>query len=242
MNKFFVRQKLSIDDITHLSDVDSEYAINTLRINIGDVVEIETYEAIYLGIITDIQKKSVEVEIREEVKKKGIKDSVDITVAQSLISRNKFHFFLQKATEIGIDRVVPVESQYSTIKRHKAVKEYASWKKIIEDATEQSRTTNPLIIEKPVKLEDLNTNNISNRVCLCTENTEYISLQKYLKTINLKEPFLIAIGPEKGWSSKDINLFKSLDFTFVKLQGNILRTESVGLVVGSIIKYVKGEI
>lgn len=56
MNKFFVRQKLSIDDITHLSDVDSEYAINTLRINIGDVVEIETYEAIYLGIITDIQK------------------------------------------------------------------------------------------------------------------------------------------------------------------------------------------
>ena len=49
-------------------------------------------------------------------------------------------------------------------------------------------------------------------------------------------------GPEKGWDISDLEIFKELDFEFIKLKGNILRTETTGLVIGSIIKYLKGEI
>ena len=207
-----------------------------------DIVEIETYEAIYLGIVTDIGKNSVEVEIRELIKNKEKEDVFDITIIQSLTNKSKFNVFLEKAVEIGVDRIIPVESQYSLLNKNKANKEYGLWRKIVNDATEQSRNIKPTVIEKPVNLNSLGINNIENRICLATENVSSKRLNMYLEEIDIKKPFVIAIGPEKGWSSKDIEIFKKLDFKFVKLQGNILRTETAGLVIGSIIKYLKGEI
>jgi 16S rRNA (uracil1498-N3)-methyltransferase len=242
MNRFFIKHKLSEYDITHLSDTDSEYAIHTLDIKVEEIIEIETYEAIYFAIVTNIESNSVEVEIREEIMKKNRINSMDITIVQSLIGRNKFNFFLEKATELGVDRVIPIESQYSTIKKNKSIKSYGLWRKIISDSIKQSRNIKPLIIEKPIKIKDLQAQNVKNKICLATENVHTISLSKYLNNVNIKEPFVIAIGPEKGWSSKDIEILKNLDFKFIKLQGNILRTESVGLIISSIIKYLKGDI
>jgi len=58
----------------------------------------------------------------------------------------------------------------------------------------------------------------------------------------MSKNFTVAIGPEKGWSSSDIEVLKNLGFDFIKLRGNILRTETAGLVIVSIIKYLKKEI
>ncbi|HNW23384.1 MAG TPA: RsmE family RNA methyltransferase [Candidatus Dojkabacteria bacterium] len=242
MNRFFIKHKLSIDDVTHLSDSDSELVINNLKLNIEDFVEIETYEYIYLAVITDISKSSVEIQIVEEIRKKDSKDSIGLTIVQSLIGSNKFNYFLEKAIEIGVDKVIPIESKYSTVNRNKAMKELGLWRKIVKDATEQSRNISPTFIDKPIKLKDLMLIDTPNRICLSTENTDSISLEKYLEKIDITKPIVVAIGPEKGWSSSDIKIFRDLNFTFVKLKGNILRTESTGLVIGSIIKYLKGEI
>jgi len=242
MNRFFIKHKLSIDDVTHLSDSDSELVINNLKLNIEDFVEIETYEYIYLAVITDISKSSVEIQIVEEIRKKDSKDSIWLTIVQSLIGSNKFNYFLEKAIEIGVNKVIPIESKYSTVNRNKAMKELGLWRKIVKDATEQSRNISPTFVEKPIKLKNLILVDTPNRICLSTENTDSISLEKYLEKIDINKPIVVAIGPEKGWSSSDIKIFKDLNFTFVKLKGNILRTESTGLVIGSIIKYLKGEI
>lgn len=242
MHRFFIRHKLDVFDITYLSDSDSEFAINELDVKVEDIVEIETYEAIYLGIVTDIGKNSVEVEIREIVNTKEKEDNFGITIIQALTNKSKFNIFLEKAVEIGIDRIIPIESQYSLLSKNNASKEYGLWKKIINDAKEQSRNIKPTVIEKPIKLNTLEIKDIENRICLATENVDSKQLNKYLTEIDIKKPFVVAIGPEKGWSSKDIDIFKKLNFKFVKLEGNILRTETAGLVIGSIIKYLKGEI
>lgn len=242
MNRFFIKHKLSIEDISYLSDSDSELAINHLKLKIEDFVEIETYESIFLAVITDISKNSVEIQIVEKTEDKDIKDSLDITIVQSLIGKDKFNYLLEKSVELGIDMIIPVESKYSSIDRNKATKEYGLWKKIVSDATEQSRNIKPTIIEKPINLKDLQIEKDSNRICLSTENTDLISLNEYINSVDINKPFTIAIGPEKGWSSQDIKKFKDLGFTFIKLKGNILRTESVGLIIGSIIKYLKGDI
>lgn len=242
MNRFFVKHKLSINDTLHLSDSDSELVINQHRLKPENFIEIETYEALFLGVITDISSSSVEVEIVERISEKEIPDTLDICLIQSLIGKEKFNFLLEKSVEIGVDMILPVESQYSTVTRNKALKEYGLWKKIVKDAVEQSRNTKPLIVEKPLKLQDLEITNSKNRICLSTENSNSVSLKKYLQGIDVKESFLIAIGPERGWSSKDLVFFKKNGFTFIKLEGNILRTETAGLVISSIIKYLKGEI
>lgn len=242
MNRFFVKHKLSIGDITHLCDSDSEFVINNLKLKPEDFIEVETYESIFLGLITDTLKNSVEVEIIKKIEDKKRANVFDVTLVQSLIGRERMNFVIEKSVEIGIDRIIPVESQHSNIKRDKAVKEYGLWRKVIEDATEQSRNIKPTVIEKPIKLIDLKIGNSTNNICLSTENIGSMDLREYFKTINMKKPFLFAIGPEKGWGSKDIEFFKENSFQFVNLEGNILRSETTGLVVGSIIEFLKGNI
>ena len=246
MQKFFIRHNLSIGDITHLSDSDSELIINENKLHIEDPIHLETYEEKYLAQIVDISNKSVEVEILEELGKRENKYEPDITIIQSLSNDSKFTYFIEKSVEIGIEKIIPVESKYSLKTRNKALKDQGYWRKLVKDATEQSRNTFPTIIETPMRLKDLYSYNFPTdaiRICLATENVDPISLEILNDRSDIKNrPVYIAIGPEKGWSSSDITVFKELDFTFVSLKGNILRTETTGLVIGSIIKYMKGKI
>ena len=242
MKKYFIKHKLTVGDITHLSDSDSELVISSNELDIEDILEVETYEKIFLGQITDISSSSVEVEIIEEKGQRDTKYVPSITIIQSLSNDSKFNYFLEKSVEIGIEKIIPVESKYSLKEKKKALKDYPLWNKIVKEATEQSRNIFPTIIERPLTIKELLQHPLENnsiRLCLATENVD----SKYIKDIELDDkPVYIAIGPEKGWSSTDIDIFKRLNFQFIKLKGNILRTETTGLVIGSIIKYIKGEI
>ncbi|MCD4811131.1 RNA methyltransferase [bacterium] len=242
MQTYYIPHKLKIGDITHLSDSDSEMLISQQKLKEQDLVEIETYDKIFIAQITYIEKGSVEIEMVEERGDRTVKKLPSITIIQALSNDSKFNYFLEKCVEIGIGRIIPVESQYSLKKKRKALKTLGLWKKIVEDATEQSRNTTPTILENPIMISELEDIKNSIKICLATENVEPIYLSEYLQGVDVKKDIVIAVGPEKGWSSTDIEVFKRLDFDFIKLKGNILRTETVGLVIGSIIKYLKGEI
>lgn len=244
MQKFHIPHKLKIGDITHLSDSDSELVVSQKILNIEDLVEIETYEKIFVGQIIDITTGSVEIEIVEEKGERIDKVKPSITIIQSISNDSKFNYFLEKSVEIGIGKIIPIESRYSLKNKGKALKNFGLWNKIIKDATEQSRNPYPPILEKPIKIKELDSDDFKDsiKICLATENVEPVFLDQYLKTEDINNNIVIAIGPEKGWSSSDIQIFKNLNFSFVKLRGNILRTETAGLVIGSIVKYLKGEI
>lgn len=242
MQKYFVKHKLSIGDICHLSDSDSQLIISENKLKVEDLVEIETYENVYIGQITDISKGSVEIEIVQDKGPREQEYVPSISIIQALSNESKFNYFIEKSVEIGIEKILPIQSEYSLKNVHKALKDYEYWNKIVKDATEQSRNIFPTIIEKPIdipKLLDYKFPNNCIKLCLATENVQ----SKYIKDISIdNRPVYIAIGPEKGWSPNDIDIFKKLNFQFIQLKGNILRTETTGLVIGSIIKYIKGEI
>jgi len=244
MQKYFIRHNLKVGDTAFLSDSDSEIAISNHHLNIEDPVEIETLKDRFLGQVIDIQKASIEVSIVEHLGKRESEYIPSITIIQSLSNESKFNYFIEKSVELGIERVIPVESQYSLKKASKAIKDTGYWRKLVKDATEQSRTVFPTSIEKPIKISKLDEYDFANaeKICLTTESVDTENLKDFLSKADIKKPFVIAIGPEKGWSSSDLDIFKSLDFHFISLKGNILRTETTGLVIGSIIKYLKGEI
>ncbi len=245
MKKFFLRHKLSTDDIAYLSDSDSKIVISENTLHIEDPVEVETYEKRYLAQITDIKKNSVEIQILEELGNREIEYVPSITIIQSLSNDSKFNYFIEKSVEIGIEKIIPVESQYSLKSKNKAIRDWGYWNKLVRDATEQSRNIFPTIIEKPIHLKELSQDMLvkdSVRICLATEAIDPSTLEDVISKSDISKPVYIAIGPEKGWDPSDIEIFKNLDFQFIKLKGNILRTETTGLVIGSIFKYMKGAI
>ena len=245
MQKFFIKHKLSVDDVVHLSDSDSRNIIQQGVLKIEDLVEIETYERRFLGQIVDIHKNSVEVQILEGLGERNSTYIPDITIIQSLSGDSKFSFFIEKSVEIGIEKIIPIESRYSLKSAKQALKDLNYWNKLVKDATEQSRNIFPTIIEKPIKIPDLLKYDIpknSIKLCLSTEMHNSKQLKEALKDSDISNPVYIAVGPEKGWDISDINIFKSLDFQFIKLKGNILRTETTSLVIGSVIKYLKDQL
>ena len=245
MQKFFVKHKLSVEDITYLSDSDSRNIIEEGKLKIEDYIEIETYERKFLAQISDILPASVEVQIVEDLGERESEHLPDITIIQSLSNDTKFNYFIEKSVEIGIEKIIPVESKYSLKKKNKAIKDTGYWNKLVRDATEQSRNIFPTIIERPLHIKELVNYNFSVdslRICLATEVHDAKYLEDILRNVDIKKPVIVAIGPEKGWDISDLEIFKELDFEFIKLKGNILRTETTGLVIGSIIKYLKGEV
>lgn len=245
MQKFFVKHKLSVEDITHLSDSDSKNIIEKGKLQIEDYIEIETYEKRFLAQISDILPASVEIQIVEDLGERKSDFIPNITIIQSLSNDSKFNYFIEKSVEVGIEKIVPIQSKYSLKTKNKAIRDTGYWNKLVRDATEQSRNIFPTIIERPLYIKELPQYKFPKdtiKICLSTEVHEAIFLNEYLENIDIKRPVLIAIGPEKGWDISDIEIFKGLNFQFVKLKGNILRTETTGLVIGSIIKYLKGEI
>jgi 16S rRNA (uracil1498-N3)-methyltransferase len=249
MQKFFIRHKLSIGDIAHLSDSDSELIIKEGKYNIEDVIEVETYEKHFYAQITDISKGSIEVQMVEDLGERKSEYTPSITIIQSLSNDTKFNYFIEKSVEIGIERIIPIQSKYSLKTKAKAIKDTGYWNKLVKDAVEQSRNIFPTIIKKPVRINELDKYDLEGiKICLSTESAgvkpKYLReiMEKELSKEDLSRPIHIAIGPEKGWSSSDIKIFRELGFEFVKLKGNILRTETTGLVIGSVIKYLKGEL
>lgn len=255
MKSFYIKHKINLGDTVNLSDTDSEILLAHKSIIEGETVLLESVSGLFLGKICYIGNGTIEVEITSKsddlyISHTPSADKLKTVLIQSISNDSKFTYVLEKATELGVDMIIPIESKYSLLSQNKALKKVGLWKKVILDATEQSRTKNPPYLNPPIKisslpkaLEELLSSNFedSEKLCLATEaiNTKYLS---DMGSLEKEKVFLIAIGPEKGWHSSDIKLFEKLNFDFIKLKGNILRTETAGLVILSIIKYIKSAI
>lgn len=241
MQNFYIPHKLKEGDITHLADNDSIFAIED-GLQEEDIINIQAPNGTFQAIVTYIQKNSVEVEILKLLSESKVKYS-GITIIQAISNSSKFGVFLEKITEIGVDNIIPIHSDLCLIDTKKFNKEINLYEKIIKDACEQSRNPSAPNLEKCRNLNELKLNTFGSnslKLCFITENITPQNLR--LLKIEKKENIFMAFGPESGWSMNDINVFKKLGFKFIKLKGNILRTETTPIVATSIIKFIQNKL
>lgn len=245
MQKYYIRHKISKNDIVHLSDSDSALIISRKLHKEEDFIELGSPSGVFLAQITFIAPASVEAEIIDKIssdtsmyEEPGLK----VTIIQALTNDTKFHYFLEKAVEIGVDRIIPVETEYSLVKKAQTGKRITPWNNILKEATEQSRNECPPVLEKPITLEELHIEKAEKqkRIALSTEAINRKNIEKVIDKNTLE--YVVAIGPVRGWSSKDLEILEKNGFEFVELRGNILRTETAGLVIATIIKYENGKL
>lgn len=246
MNKYFIRHKLSVGDITNLSDQDSERIISAGELREGDFVLLDTLEGVFKGQIAYIDTASVEVEVFSESDREPESTGIEgqsLSIIQSVIPDGKFEFFIEKAVELGVNEIIPAHTEYSLMSWRKARSKHNEWVAILKKAVEQSRSKESPIIQHTNKLETLEFNELAEgelRLCLATENVRAMKLSRVLKN-NEFTKLIVAVGPEKGWHSEELEFFKQNGFQFVTLGERILRTETVGLAIASVYQFIKGE-
>ncbi len=230
MHRFFV----SKDQIPTITGSDVHHIKDVLRMKVGDELELlDGTGTIYSARISEIKKEQIACEIlSSRTAEPELK--VKITLAQCLPKAKKMDLIIQKCTELGAHRIIPTLSERSIPKGEKP----ARWKKIARESAEQCGRSNIPEISHLATFEDVLKLKQEHDLAVIPWELEK---QKTLKSV-LKGPLrgnriLILIGPEGGFSRKEIELAKAAGFVSVSLGPRILRTETVGMAVLSMINY-----
>ncbi len=159
-----------------------------------------------------------------------------------VIPKSGFEDILKMCTEIGIDYIQPLFSERQVNKNLNFSRKLLRWNSIIKEAVEQSeRLWKPSILNGVDIIEWLKSRNNSERVSISITREEKIyDLNQWLRKQqgfeNKKRGiFWNVIGPEGGWSSKEIDFFNKNNITFVKLSDTILRTSTASINASSIL-------
>lgn len=243
MFKFFVPEEQIVENKIKIFGQDVNHIVNVLRLKIPDEIIVcdKDNGKSYITKINCIDKDYVEVEIvRENIE--TTESNVSIDLFQGLPKFDKMEYIIQKATEIGVKNILPVSLERCIVKIDKKteIKKLDRWQKIAEVAAKQSKRDYIPKIEKILNIENICQNIEKYDIILIAyENEKANSLKTELKRLkgidNLK--IGVIVGPEGGFSEKEVQKLVSLGAKCVTLGERILRTETASLVLLSDIIY-----
>ncbi len=219
-----------------LSKEDSYHILTVMRMTIGDIVEVVWEGKLYLCQIISIKEAQVMAQIVEEVDQNG-ELPCQVTIAQALVKENKMDYLLQKTVELGVSAIFPFLATRCVVKINgKEEKKIERWQRIVKEASEQSkrlvipRVSPVLDIDKLCKVE-------CELKLLCTVNELSNTIKRELQNYQNGDRIIIVVGPEGGFTKEEENKLLQAGYRPVSLGNLVLRTETVGLYVMSIINY-----
>ena len=231
--------------------------IQVLRHNVSDEIVINNYNC----KILDIKKDSIVLEILSTLEKQG-EPNVKVNLFVGMLKGEKMDFVVQKATELGVKKIIPFLSRNVVVKLDdKAkVKKQEKYKKIVTEACKQCGRSDVVEVENIINLKDLNKYIDKDDITIFAYENEKQLLFNVLEDIKNSEKILneknknkkveenkeikskninIVIGAEGGFDIEEINIFKNSDSNiyFVSLGNRILRAETAVINLLSVVMY-----
>ena len=214
-----------------LSKEHTHYIINVMRLKRGSIVNVFNNEGEWESEIVFLDKDRVEVKYLKKVKEYQKKNKIELAIC--LVKKNPMETILQKATELGVSKIIPIISERTEIKELN----HDRAKKIVIEATEQSNQMLPPEILEITRLKDFLKNlDESTKLLFADINSkDYLSVEK-LK--NFKS-LCILIGPEGDFSSSErqsiLSFPRVVPFTMSK---NILRSDTAVISAISLVNFI----
>ena len=216
--------------ISLLSKEHTHYVANVMRLKRGSKVNFFNKEGEWISEIVFLEKDRVEVKFLKRVKESLRSSKIELAIC--LVKKNPMETILQKATELGVTRIIPIISERTEVKELN----HERANKIVIEATEQSNQLIPPEVSKIIKLKDfINNLNGSNKLLFADVNCKEKLKKEDIHADDLKT---ILIGPEGDFSpaERKIILEKNNTISFT-LSRNILRTETATISALSVINY-----
>ena len=231
MQRYFIKNKdmlLEESDIRHIKKV--------MRMNINDKIEVVYNNKLHICEITSLEPFNIKVieELDENKKTK-----IELTVAVALVKEQKMDLILQKLTELGVSKIIPVSMERSIVKldKERFNKKKVRWESICKEASEQSKRTNIPIIEDIKSIKDLTKEDADLKLVASTKEKEKL-LNYYLQSIEECAKIIMVIGPEGGISDREEDILVSNGYNRVSFGNLIFRVETATIYVASIINYI----
>jgi len=214
---------LSNDDWYHIKTV--------MRMNDKDKIEVVYNKEVYLCEIDNTNIKVIK-------KFENTSDNlVEVVLVIPLLRENKMDLILQKATELGVSKIIPVVTERSIIelKGEKEIKKITRWERICKEAAEQSHRN---IIPSIMNIQRLSSlEKMDGLKIVCSTKEKNQNLKLFLTKHKKYDRIIIVVGPEGGLSDKEENYLIDIGFNPVTLGNRIMRVETVPIFILSVLNY-----
>ena len=229
--RLFFPESLSLNFKSKLDKSQSHYITNVMRIKIGENFSLFNNNGEWSANINQISKGVVEFSVTDKLRQKD--NTKEIWLAFSPIKSNYFNFMIQKATELGVTKFIPVIFERTIVRKINIER----IEKIIIEATEQSNRINIPILKKPQNLKNFLAKNSKKIDLIFTDlNTSKKKLEIDKQS---NKPLCIIIGPEGDFSENERKQILNFEGVKpIKINENILRSETATISVISIINYI----
>lgn len=246
MPKFFTARENITDTQIIINSEDAKHIQTVLRLGTGDKITVCDGQGIdYEALIRQIDKNKVIAEILSE-KKCNTETRTRITLYQGLPKAAKMDYIIQKTTELGISRIVPVKMSRCVVKLENPAaekKKLDRWRKIAYEAAKQSgRGIIPEVgtpISFDAALKEIVTAQTAFVPYECEQQTRLADVMTDAQSIT---DVSYIIGPEGGFDITEIEKIKSAGISTITLGRRILRTETAGEAVLAMLLYGLGEV
>lgn len=213
-----------------LDETESKHAIRVLRLGKGEKVNIvDGKGGFYMAEIADANPKKCMLQILSKINEFGKRNfHLHIAIAPTK-NNDRFEWFLEKATEIGIDEITPLITEHSERKTLNTER----FEKILVSAVKQSVKAYLPKLHQPVAFIELVTNAAEEKKFIAYVDENH---RDHLKNrVQMNDHVLILIGPEGDFSKTEIELALKNGFVPVSLGDSRLRTETAGVVACHIV-------
>ena len=229
--RLFFAKSLSLNLSSKLNKSQSHYLAKVMRVKVAESFSLFNQSGEWEAKINEILKGIVEFTVLKKLREKD--NEKNIWLAFAPIKSNFFNFMIQKATELGVTKFVPIITDRTIVRKIN----YERIEKIIMEASEQS---NRIKVPKVEKTQNLNlfleNNNNKINIIFGDLNTENQNLDPKIKKEN--KPICIIIGPEGDFTeSEREQILNFKDVQSLKISNNILRTETAAISAISIVNY-----
>ncbi len=244
MHHIFINENQIIDKsilINHKDDfLNYNHLRNALRIKINEKVLISInnnkLSNDYISEVSKITNDDIKLNITEECPKNEL--DIKIVLYQGLPKFDKLEYIIEKAVELGVDTIIPVKMQTCVVKvdDKKIQSKVDRWSKISLSAATQSKRGVIPIVKSPISFDEMiNQIKDDKNSFVLYENSKSETIKNLDILKNIDNNVNIVVGPEGGFSDKEIKLVTDNNIKLLSLGRRILRTETAGLAIMSYI-------
>ena len=221
---------LTSDEARHLREV--------LRLKPGDGVQVfDGAGREFRAVVLHARRESAELELGDEIAPQRPESPLDLTLAVALLKGEKFDLVVQKGTELGVNRFIPLVTRFADIRLRDeadASKRVTRWQRIALEAAKQSGRAVVPEITLPETLESV----IRENSCLLFSERQGERLNTDLKTQSL----IAVVGSEGGWSDEELDQARAEGVPIVTLGGRVLRAETAAIATAVLLQHRYGDL
>ena len=221
------RRRFFVDQVrkgqAEITGESAHHLTRVLRVEVGQKFEITDNQRAWLASVETARKDLVRFDVIEEIP--AGPELPSLTLYLALIKFERFEWAVEKATELGVSRIVPVEANRSEQGLFAGAQKRAErWKRIARESSEQSRRLRVPEIGDPIRLAEALKDGSTHR-CRLDEQADAKPLLSAF-TFHAGDSGAISIGPEGGWIDAERRQFSDAGWTAASLGPSILRAET----------------